>query len=192
MDVKKQAMSQHSDYNEALNRMAQERIDRNLQQTQADSLVDWETKEQAKLAEEGIREEEWYVDVWNSGKYLEVTEEDRMYIPDENKKALSEFPSGALREPKEGKGRYDLISPVAMRRLALTLERGAKLHGDRNWERGMPISTYLQSALRHIFQYLDGMIDEDHLSAAFWNLMAAMHTEEKHPELVDIVQECPF
>lgn len=36
-----------------------------------------------------------------------------------------EFTGGAVRDVREGKGRYDLISPIAMRRLALVYEKGA-------------------------------------------------------------------
>lgn len=89
------------------------------------------------------------------------------------------FGTGAIRDSRLGKGRYDLISPIAMRRIAGVYERGAVKYGDdRNWERGMPISRMLDSTIRHVFQYLEGMRDEDHLAQAAWNLLAAIHTEE--------------
>lgn len=90
-----------------------------------------------------------------------------------------EFPTGSRRDTREGKGRYDLLSPLAIRRLALVLERGAVKYGDRNWERGQPLSRYLDSCLRHVFQYLSGNREEDHLAQAMWNLHAALHTEEQ-------------
>lgn len=90
-----------------------------------------------------------------------------------------EFPTGSRRDTREGKGRYDLVSVPAIRRLAGLLERGAEKYGDRNWEKGQPLSRYLDSALRHTFQVLDGKTDEDHAAAAMWNLMAFIHTEEK-------------
>lgn len=89
-----------------------------------------------------------------------------------------EFATGSRRDTREGKGRYDLISPVAMRRLAGVLERGAAKYGDRNWEKGQPLARYLDSALRHIFNHLAGMRDEDHVGQAMWNLHAYVHTEE--------------
>lgn len=88
------------------------------------------------------------------------------------------FTTGAQRDTRTGKGRYDLISPIALRRLALTLERGASHYGDRNWEKGMPICRLLDSALRHLFQYLDGETDEDHLGHAMFNVMALCHMDE--------------
>ena len=89
-----------------------------------------------------------------------------------------EFPSGSRRDTRERKGRYDLLSPLALRRLALVMERGAAKYGDRNWEKGQPMSRYLDSALRHTFMFLAGDRREDHLAQAEWNLHAAIHTEE--------------
>ena len=90
-----------------------------------------------------------------------------------------EFETGSVRDTQEGKGRYDLVSPIFMRRLVEHLENGAVKYGDRNWEKGQPLSRYFDSTLRHIFTFLGGSRDEDHLAAAAWNIMAAIHTEEK-------------
>lgn len=84
----------------------------------------------------------------------------------------------AIREPSTGKGRYDLISPYATRRLAVWYELGAQKYADRNWEKGMPFSRYIDSAKRHLDKFIMGMCDEDHLAAAAWNLFAIMHHQE--------------
>ena len=84
----------------------------------------------------------------------------------------------AIREPATGKGRYDLISAFALRRIACHYEAGSKKYSDRNWERGIPFSRYLDSASRHIGEFLMGKTNEDHLAAACWNLMAIMHHQE--------------
>lgn len=84
----------------------------------------------------------------------------------------------AVREPTIGKGRYDLISPFAIRRLAKHYEAGALKYADRNWEKGIPFSRYVDSAKRHLDKYVMGMMDEDHLAAACWNLFAIMHHQE--------------
>ena len=89
-----------------------------------------------------------------------------------------EFPSGMVRDRREGKGRYDLISPFALRRLAGVYERGAVKYDERNWEKGAPFGRFLDSALRHIQQYMMGKTDEDHLAQAAWNLLCIMHFEE--------------
>lgn len=97
-----------------------------------------------------------------------------------------EFGTGAIRDTQIGKGRYDLIPPVGVRRLARRYELGANRYGDRNWEHGMPISRLLDSALRHINQYLEGDASEDHLAAVAWNIFGAMHMEEKVPEMQNV------
>lgn len=88
------------------------------------------------------------------------------------------YKGGGTRDDSTGKGRYDLITPLALKRLAGVYERGAVNHGDRNWELGVPYSRLLDSALRHTNQYLAGKRDEDHLGQAVWNLFALMHFEE--------------
>lgn len=97
-----------------------------------------------------------------------------------------EFDTGAIRDPSKGKGRYDLISPYALRRLALHYEAGAGKYTDRNWEKGIPMSRCFSSAVRHLFQWVTGQKDEDHLAAAAWNIFAIMHFEEVKPEMLDI------
>ncbi|KKN82268.1 hypothetical protein LCGC14_0310810 [marine sediment metagenome] len=89
-----------------------------------------------------------------------------------------EFGTGSIRDTREGKGRYDLITPLGLKRVAGVYERGAAKYGDRNWEKGQPISRYLDSALRHIYEHLEGLRDEDHLAQAAWNILAATHTDE--------------
>ena len=88
------------------------------------------------------------------------------------------FNTGAQRGVVDGKGRYDLISPIMIERLAKLLQRGAEKYNDRNWEKGMPLSVYMDSGMRHLFKFLEGHRDEDHLIAAIWNLQALLHIEE--------------
>jgi acetyl-CoA acetyltransferase len=90
------------------------------------------------------------------------------------------FNTGAQRDIQQvEKGRYDLISPIALKRIAIILAKGAKKYSDRNWEKGMPMSRYIDSSLRHLTQYIEGKRDEDHLGQAFWNLHSALHMEEQ-------------
>lgn len=89
------------------------------------------------------------------------------------------FPTGSVRDTNIGKGRFDLMPPYAMLRLALHYENGSSKYGDRNWELGQPLSRYLDSAMRHIVKVLMGLDDEDHLSAAAWNIMAVVETQKR-------------
>ena len=101
-----------------------------------------------------------------------------------------QFETGAVRDMRTGKGRFDLIPPKAMFRLAVHFENGSVKYGDRNWEKGIPISSFIDSALRHIFCYLDGWDEEDHLTAGAWNLICAMHTEMEMPQMQDLPKRC--
>ena len=85
-----------------------------------------------------------------------------------------EFETGAARDMEAGKGRFDLLPACAIARLARHYEAGANKYEDRNWEKGIPISVMMDSALRHMFKYMDGQTDEDHLVAAAWNIMGAV------------------
>lgn len=88
------------------------------------------------------------------------------------------FQTGAIREPNNGRGRYDLISPIALKALAIHYENGARKYSDRNWEKGLPLSRHLNSALRHLQDYLAGDRSEDHLSACVFNVFAITHQLE--------------
>lgn len=96
------------------------------------------------------------------------------------------FASGAVRDMHAGKGRCDLLPARALLRLARHFEAGATKYGDRNWEQGIPISSFLDSGIRHLLKYVAGVTNEDHLCAAAWNIMCAMDTEERRPEMQDI------
>lgn len=81
------------------------------------------------------------------------------------------FPSGAVRSANEGRGRFDLVPFEAMLSLARRYEMGAKQFGDRNWERGQPLSRLLSSMRRHAHQ-INYDFSEDHVGAVLWNAAA--------------------
>ena len=53
-------------------------------------------------------------------------------------------------------------------------------------DKGIPQHSFIDSGLRHLFKYLRGDRDEDHLVAAFWNIAWALEQEEQRPEMQDI------
>jgi hypothetical protein len=97
-------------------------------------------------------------------------------VKDSGKRQI--FKTGSRRDTRNGKGRYDLITPIGLERLAKHYENGSRKYGDRNWELGQPICRYLDSAIRHIYKHIEGNREEDHLSAGVWNLLCVIHTEE--------------
>lgn len=101
-------------------------------------------------------------------------------------KDVTEFSTGAIRDKHAGKGRLDLLPPCAILRLSKHYEKGALLYGEDNWQKGIPMHSYIDSALRHLMKYVHGCDDEDHLTSVAWNIMCAMWTEEMLPEMNDI------
>lgn len=95
------------------------------------------------------------------------------------------YETGAVRDTG-GKGRCDLLPHSALLRVARHMENSLVDHEERNWERGLPMHCFLDSAMRHIFKYMDGMTDEDHLAAAATNLLMALWTEAHLPAMQDI------
>ena len=101
---------------------------------------------------------------------------------EEDKKALrdsgerTQYQSGAVRDRKSGKGRYDLTCPHADFREARVFEKGAEKYAERNWEKGMPVMNFLDSAKRHLNQLLEGDQLEDHAAQLRWNVSCYMET----------------
>jgi hypothetical protein len=93
-----------------------------------------------------------------------------------------DFSTGSRRDIRDGKGRFDLLPARALFRIARHFEAGAKKYGDRNWEKGQPLSRYLDSALRHLACHMRGDRDEDHLAAAGWNILCLIDTYERVSE----------
>lgn len=96
------------------------------------------------------------------------------------------FETGANRDMSKGKGRLDLLPCSAILALARHCEAGALKYGERNVDKGIPQHSFIDSGLRHLFRYLRGDRDEDHLVAAFWNIAWALEQEERKPEMQDI------
>ncbi|MCI0655532.1 MAG: DUF5664 domain-containing protein, partial [Acidobacteria bacterium] len=59
------------------------------------------------------------------------------------------------------------------------LERGALKYAARNWEGGQPLSWFLDSGGRHVVEWAQQEAGEDSLTAAAWNLLAALETRER-------------
>lgn len=86
-----------------------------------------------------------------------------------------EFTTGSRRDTQEGKPRFDLIPVEALKAYAVLLAKGAGKYGERNWEKGQPLSRLMASAMRHLFAATSGQNDEDHLAAVLFNVGAIIH-----------------
>lgn len=97
-----------------------------------------------------------------------------------------EFETGAVRDIETDKGRYNLVPWDAIHELAIHCEQGAIKYSERNCEKGIPIHSLIDSAIRHLSCYIRGMDDEPHLRAAMWNVAMAIWTEKNKPEMIDM------
>lgn len=141
-----------------------------------------------------------------------------------------EFPTGATRDIRPGKGRCDLMPldvigkwmdnqvlknindfiitgsntylyqaldeeiaqveiPKYILELSKHFEAGAIKYGERNWEKGIPLSSYIDSAVRHYLKHLDGQEDENHFISFVWNIICAIWTNNNLPEMRDLPYE---
>lgn len=70
------------------------------------------------------------------------------------------------------------VSDIAeyMLEVAIHFEEGAKKYGEHNWEKGLPLNSYVDSATRHLMKHISGMTDERHDRAFIWNMLAYAYT----------------
>lgn len=96
------------------------------------------------------------------------------------------FPTGSVRDMHDGKGDMVSIPWESILRLSKHYENGAKKYQRWNFRKGIPVSSFIDSACRHLAKYQCGMDDEDHLSAAAFNVLGAMLMENTMPEMNDL------
>lgn len=72
--------------------------------------------------------------------------------------------------------RYTMLLEVAKH-----FEEGAKKYGENNWQKGLPASCYIDSAVRHYLKWQRGDKDEPHDRAFVWNLMCCIWEVDYSP-----------
>ncbi len=105
-----------------------------------------------------------------------------------------EFGTGAVRGEDNGRGTFSLMPfhalsyiaiafggfiylPVdALQGLALLYQAGARKYAARNWEKGIPLAAYVDSAWRHYRKLRKGMTDEVHAIQFAWNILCFVQT----------------
>lgn len=106
-----------------------------------------------------------------------------------------EFSSGSKRQERvaddvgEFPARFDLISAIGLKRLAVTYGEGSLKYGDHNWRKGQPYSVIMNHTLAHLVSYMNGDRNEDHLAHAAWNLFTLMDLEQTKPEMNDLYDD---
>ena len=66
--------------------------------------------------------------------------------------------------------------------VAKHFEEGAKKYGENNWQKGIPVHCYIDSAIRHYLKWLRGDKDEPHDRAFVWNIMCCIWEVDYHKE----------
>ena len=67
--------------------------------------------------------------------------------------------------------------------VSIHFKEGALKYGENNWQKGLPVYCYLDSAIRHYLKYLRGDNDEPHDRAFVWNIMCMWWTIVKEIEV---------
>jgi hypothetical protein len=72
---------------------------------------------------------------------------------------------------------FESLPPTAIIEVAKIYEAGARKYEPRNWEKGIPMSRFLDSGLRHFMKFMRGDDDEPHLAQAVWNFLCLLDTK---------------
>lgn len=96
------------------------------------------------------------------------------------------FDTGAVRDISTSKGDMASLPWEALLRLSVHYSHGSQKYQRWNYRLGIPVSSFIDSACRHLAKYQCGMDDEDHLSAAAFNVLGAMLMENTKPEMQDL------
>lgn len=75
---------------------------------------------------------------------------------------------------------------AAMIPLSMHFRNGTIKYGERNWEKGMPLHSYVDSGIRHYHKVNAALNDEPHHLAVLWNLMCGVWTKERLPKMNDL------
>lgn len=104
------------------------------------------------------------------------------------------FDTGAVRGSDTGRGKPSLMPFEAMSmvsrcfngpaffpmdgfiQVSRIYEAGAQKYEDRNWEKGIPLSAFVDSAMRHFAKFQTGMTDEPHCGQFAWNICCLLQT----------------
>lgn len=70
---------------------------------------------------------------------------------------------------------------TALLEVSKHFEEGAAKYGEHNWQKGIPESSYIDSAVRHYLKWQRGDDDERHDRAFVWNIMCLIWTHEHAP-----------
>ena len=109
------------------------------------------------------------------------------YITKDSGKRV-DFKSGMRRDTQDNKPRFNLVYFPLLKRWAELMTRGAEKYGENNWQLANSeeeLERFKESALRHMYQFLQGEIDEDHAAAVLFNVAAIVYLKDKLEQVDD-------
>ena len=110
--------------------------------------------------------------IWQIYEFQETQNPESLYI------ALKHFAD--MRYCLVGGGTSQNIADMVLD-VSKHFEEGAKKYGEYNWQKGIPIHCYVDSAVRHFLKWCRGDKDEPHDRAFVWNILCLLRTQ-KHIE----------
>ena len=102
--------------------------------------------------------------LYDLGCFLETKKSEFLYM------ALDEF----------GKEAYSTDVETMLLEASIHYEEGAEKYGENNWQKGLPVNCYVDSAVRHYLKWCRGDEDEPHARAVVWNLMCCAWEVDHH------------
>lgn len=106
------------------------------------------------------------------------------HVKDSGQRYVNE--NGGNRDTAEGKLDYTLVPIESLDRLVRHYHNGLVKYQRDNWKlltKPEDIDRFKQSALRHMYSYLRGSEEEDHLAAVIWNCMSLIYHEEQAEDI---------
>lgn len=77
-------------------------------------------------------------------------------------------------------------APECILEVSIHYRQGSEKYQPYNWQKGIPLSLFISSAVRHLMKNVDNHTDERHDRAFIWNIMGAIWTVEHRKNMVDI------
>ena len=75
---------------------------------------------------------------------------------------------------------YNGSADTMILEVAKHFEEGAKKYGEHNWQKGIPMNCYIDSAVRHYLKWCRGDREEPHDRAFVWNLLCCIWEVDWH------------